>query len=274
MYRHSHRNRFRAAVSCHGSTPWAARVANEIATLCISGPSGGGVGGLACLLLVVACLLCLAVPASAEEGQPAKVFEMPDGVQYVPGEVLVCVDPEAAPADVEASLAQADEVLAREPSPEEITSGVVSVQVEDGAGVEDAVNSVLQSATSAVTGAQPNYVYYLAENEPEPLVELLGLASVGVDDKIVSEQWALKSMRAFDAWGIATCEGRVAVAVSHHIPVGVLIGSIDDTDLLRSPLQCRRCGRGLSVRNGCNSSKCYHREKFCKAVHNTFVLNE
>ena len=213
MYRHSHRNRFRVAVSCHGSTPWATRVANEIPALCIGGPSGGGVGGLACLLLVVACLLCLAVPASAEEGQPAKVFEMPDGVQYVPGEVLVCVDPEAAPADVEASLAQADEVLAREPSPEEVTSGVVSVQVEDGAGVEDAVNSVLQSATSAVTGAQPNYVYYLAEDEPEPLVELLGLASVGVDDRIVSEQWALTSMRAFDAWGIATCEGRVAVAV-------------------------------------------------------------
>ena len=56
------------------------------------------------------------------------------------------------------------------------------------------------------------------QNQPQgqPINELpplAALSAVTIDDPRQDDLWGLKSMRAYDAWGVAKCEGTVSVAV-------------------------------------------------------------
>lgn len=180
------------------------------------------------------------VPQDAEDELAEKTFTMPEGADFEPGKVLVQVDPEADPAELAELLSQADGVVAREPSAEEIASGLIELELEDGVEVEDAVNELLALDSELIKGAQPNYVYYAMgvgnaadlRKQTEPLLlpsqlaravkaegsegtagDLLAQASTTVNDPGAKNQWALASIKAYDAWSLARGDQKVTVAV-------------------------------------------------------------
>lgn len=178
-------------------------------------------------------------------------FTMPDGADYVSEVALVKVDPEADPAEVSRAISATQGVVARELTAEEVSSGLVEVELEPGVPVEDAVNELLASDSDVVEAAQPDYVYYpmdlgdasdlweeieygleladegwrpqgYASEEGEPSgAELLSQAAASVNDPRADAQWALSSIKAYEAWS--------AVRSEHKVTVAVVDGGVDVT---------------------------------------------
>ena len=143
-------------------------------------------------------------------------------VAYEPDELLLSVDSAADPQAVEELLRQTPGVVAHEVAAEELASGVLCVELEADASVEEAVNDLLFAAPPEVTGAQPNYVYGLAEEAVEgglaaelsaELMPQSVTTAFSLNDSSRSRLWGLTSLRAYEAWSVARCEGQVSVAV-------------------------------------------------------------
>ena len=204
------------------------------------------------------------------ESPEEEPFSIPDGVEYEPDEMIVVVSADASAEEVEEALAQVPDVSSSSVEEEQLASGIVTVPLEPGTSVEDAVNDTLEAAPGVIVDCQPNYIYHLMDAEDvvdleetddeesiaggesieevvsavEPVKAIEPQAGVGsideegaeqpdavlmdvlptlhaaddstnesVNDPSVAKQWALKSVRAYDAWSISRCEGSVAVAV-------------------------------------------------------------
>ena len=99
-------------------------------------------------------------------------FEMPDGADYKRDEALITISSDATPEEVEELLKSANGVVSQTVTQDDIDAGYVKVGLEPGTSVEDAVNEVLNSDSTAVSGAQPNYVYHLMNDRGvEGLIE-------------------------------------------------------------------------------------------------------
>ncbi len=208
--------------------------------------------------------------SAKEESPEEESFSIPEGVEYEPDEMIVVVSTDASTEEVEEALAQVPDVSSSSVEEEQLASGIVTVPLEPGTSVEDAVNDTLEAAPGVIVGCQPNYIYHLMDAEDvvdleetddeEPIVDVgpvdevdsavepnetaasqagvqpidaggdersdAGLMDVSptlqaaddstnesVNDPSAASQWALKSVRAYDAWSISRCEGSVAVAV-------------------------------------------------------------
>ena len=98
----------------------------------------------------------------------------------------------------------------------------VELALPESVSVEQATEALGQS--SVVESAQPNFRYYLMDAAPANVTQLqvgsssgLRAQSVELDDTYASKLWGLSSVRAFDAWEIARCEGSVTVAVIDNV---------------------------------------------------------
>ena len=153
--------------------------------------------------------------ASAGESKAAgneDAFVMPAGAECVENELLVRVDPTARPEDIDAVLAQTPGVASQSVSAEDVASGMVSVRLEAGTSVEDAINAMRSAGSSLVQDAQPNYVYHLAEEVVAELVTGAGEegAQGAKDDTAPASEAATDRDTAEE--GVATNEGVVTEA--------------------------------------------------------------
>ena len=99
-------------------------------------------------------------------------FVMPEGVQYEPEVALIEVAPGTTVEELNAALNADDTVVTREVSEEELSSGVIKVELAEGKSVEDAVNSL--GSSDVIASAQPNYQYFTMTEQGEgDLKELL-----------------------------------------------------------------------------------------------------
>lgn len=120
--------------------------------------------------------------SASEQGSSEEetVFVMPEGADYEPDVALLRVEPDADPNEVSAILAQAEGVVAREVSAEEIATGLVEVEVASGSDVESAVNELIEVGSDAGVDAQPNYIYYtVSDRTPSDLMAILKVSLMG-----------------------------------------------------------------------------------------------
>ena len=85
---------------------------------------------------------------------------------------------------------------------EDLVYGLVRLGITNGLSVMETISRVKQAM--GFLGAQPNYVYRLAEEEESHIV---------VDDDYATRQWGLYNANVYAAWDLAKVQGSVAVAV-------------------------------------------------------------
>ena len=155
---------------------------------------------------------------------------------YVHDEVVLSFEPGTSADDINKSLAAFDFAATKDVSNQDLEAGFVTVELVDGANVQDSVTALEQSGLNA----QPNFLYEIAEgdassgfNAPS---EVDPISAVTINDPDRGSQWALDSVDIYKAWGIAkageAADGtaradRVSVAV---IDTGCTIGHIDLKD--------------------------------------------
>lgn len=101
--------------------------------------------------------------APSEDGEPSGAFVLPDEVEYEPDVVLVGLADGVTAADLEALLSETDEIATKSVSADDVAGGVVTLEVAEGYGVEDAVNALL--GNELIDVVQPNYVYHAMLDE-------------------------------------------------------------------------------------------------------------
>ena len=114
--------------------------------------------------------------AATETSDDDERLTIPEGANYVPDEVLVSVSPDATVEGVNALLAQTDSVVPREVSADEIADGYITVEVAEGASVEDAMNDLDDSEQTE--GAQPNFIYYAMLGDERDLRARLAASAI------------------------------------------------------------------------------------------------
>ena len=183
--------------------------------------------------------------AQSEAGDPAQtpgqaeietISNGEDGIapEHEAGIVLVQLADGATAASLSQALATLDCVQHVDLSEDDIVMGYASLPVAEGVSVLDAMKQL--QALSVVRDSQPNFVYHLADDWPggssaAESADALGAAgaaslvagvvdeaqlavqTTSVDDPRASEQWALESVGAYDAWDAVRAEKRVTVAV-------------------------------------------------------------
>ena len=169
---------------------------------------------------------------AAEEPAEPQVVTAEDGTQYAQNELLLMVDAAASTADVAAAL-EAE-------GAQDVTLSLVMDGLSDGqsivevsyAGEVDAVELGERVAGSAgISTAEPNCVSHLADAEVvdaddaeaaaevdaaaavDDAATVEALASTSVNDPDASEQWALTSVNAYNAWDYSRAEGQATVVV-------------------------------------------------------------
>ncbi|MBE6466897.1 S8 family serine peptidase [Denitrobacterium detoxificans] len=171
-------------------------------------------------------------PASAADTQsnPTPTYELvrddatADLEPYMPSEVMLLLGEEDAPEEVSTFVASMECVQPQKVTQEDIDLGFVVLHLAEGYDVPAAV-SALETAGRV---AQPDYCYYLAEDDGSSAGSLFADSSddglvapssallpavTSIDDSKQSLLWGLSSMAAYEAWDIQRTEGRVVVAV-------------------------------------------------------------
>ena len=171
-----------------------------------------------------------------DPAQPVAGAELPSVDEVVPiqsehvaGTVLVQVKPGFTVEDMEGYLEQLDYVTTETVTQESIEHGFVALDLADGVTVEQAVAALDEA--DFCDGAQPDYVYYLLDDEmPEarevtevggaavPRGEARGLAAqaTAIDDPYAQDEnrsWQLDAVNAYEAWDIVKGDHKVTVAV-------------------------------------------------------------
>ena len=129
-------------------------------------------------------------------GGASQSFHMPEGAIYEPEQVLVAVDPQADPARVEELLAQIPGVRTQAVSAQDVASGLLEVELEAGAGVEDVVNAILDADASEVIGSQPNYVYHIAGGTAQDLIAIVDTVQGAFAKAVAARTAALQAQAA------------------------------------------------------------------------------
>lgn len=157
----------------------------------------------------------------AEEEQPESLEITSDAEygDYEKGKVLVAVDETTDMKHLDEVLATSDLVETKSVSDQDISGGFVRVDTNG----EVPIGQILSALKGEGFAAQPNYIYYPAEDE-------VTSSAVSVNDPNSSKQWLLESVDAYRAWEIAKCKEdtvsspKVSVAV---IDTGCLVAHED-----------------------------------------------
>lgn len=148
-----------------------------------------------------------------------------DDAGYVPGEVLVVVEPGTSVESINEALASFDFVATKDVSNQNFDAGFVVVALAEGANAEHSATTLSLSGLRA----QPNYVYTIAEGcDADPLATLLAAsfnggendylqsqATVSINDSKHGEQWALDSVDAYRAWSVEKCGNKGGESCFH-----------------------------------------------------------
>lgn len=162
--------------------------------------------------------------ASQGKGQPGPLVVEEsadsDGVlaEHEVGTVLVELSEGASATEVNAVLAGSDVVAKAEVTDEDVEIGCAVLSLTDGVSVRDAAREL--EASDVVEGAQPNYVYRLAESSDAALAAGLqaGIsgfsATASVNDPYASAQWTLSATNADSAFTAAESAGRTKMTIA------------------------------------------------------------
>ncbi len=137
------------------------------------------------------------------------------GLGYVPGEVLVVFGSGVSEAQAEATMQSLDSTVSDiiEAPANEVVA-VVDIPLDQT--VAQAVSEI--TANPAVSYAQPNYLYELAETDDVPLGAAVQEASASLaslpNDPGVSEQWHLDKINVGEAWNIVDSKSGSKVKVA------------------------------------------------------------
>ena len=164
----------------------------------------------------------------AEEEQP-ELLEITSDAEYgdyEKGKVLVAVDETTDMQHLDEVLATSDLVETKSVSDQDISGGFVRVDINGDVPIKQ----ILSELKGEGFAAQPNYIYYPAEDE-------VTSSAVSVNDPSSSNQWLLESVDAYRAWEIAKCKEdaasspKVSVAV---IDTGCLVAHEDLINNIRA----------------------------------------
>lgn len=118
----------------------------------------------------------------------------------------------AAPEDVQADSEETPQDVQAETSEDD-----VPVEPAEDASADKAASADQNETLSEESEAEP-----VSEAEPKPEEQsqetLMEALSVTTNDPYADKQWALASMQVFEAWSVARCEGKVAIAVLDQTP--------------------------------------------------------
>lgn len=164
----------------------------------------------------------------AEEKQPEPLEITSDAEygDYEKGKVLVSVDETTDTQHLDEVLATSDLVETKSVSDQDISGGFVRVDINGDVPIKQ----ILSELKGEGFAAQPNYIYYPAEDEATS-------SAVSVNDPSSSNQWLLESVDAYRAWEIAKCKEdaasspKVSVAV---IDTGCLVAHEDLINNIRA----------------------------------------
>ncbi len=120
-----------------------------------------------------------------DDGDVSGAFVLPDEVEYEPDVVLVSLAEGVTAAELEALLAETDEISTSAVSPDEVAEGLVTLEVAQGYSVEDAVNALL--GNELIDIVQPNYVYHAMLGDQQDLLNLLAASNEPQAEPLESE---------------------------------------------------------------------------------------
>ena len=120
-----------------------------------------------------------------DDGDVSGAFVLPDEVEYEPDVVLVSLAEGVTAAELEALLAETDEISTSAVSPDEVAEGLVTLEVAQGYSVEDAVNALL--GNELIDIVQPNYVYHAMLGDQQDLLNLLAASNEPQVEPLESE---------------------------------------------------------------------------------------
>ena len=115
------------------------------------------------------------VSEPVDDDDVSGAFVLPDEVEYEPDVVLVSLAEGVTAAELEALLAETDEISTSAVSPDEVAEGLVTLEVAQGYSVEDAVNALL--GNELIDIVQPNYVYHAMLGDQQDLLNLLAASN-------------------------------------------------------------------------------------------------
>lgn len=164
--------------------------------------------------------------AEEEQPEPLEITSDAEYGDYEKGKVLVAVDETTDMQHLDEVLATSDLVETKSVSDQDISGGFVQVDING----DIPIKQILSELKGEGFAAQPNYIYYPAEDE-------VTSSAVSVNDPSSSKQWLLESVDAYRAWEIAKCKEdaasspKVSVAV---IDTGCLVAHEDLINNIRA----------------------------------------
>ena len=164
--------------------------------------------------------------AEEEQPEPLEITSDAEYGDYEKGKVLVAVDETTDMQHLDEVLATSDLVETKSVSDQDISGGFVRVDINGDVPIKQ----ILSELKGEGFAAQPNYIYYPAEDEATS-------SAVSVNDPSSSNQWLLESVDAYRAWEIAKCKEdaasspKVSVAV---IDTGCLVAHEDLINNIRA----------------------------------------
>ena len=164
--------------------------------------------------------------AEEEQPEPLEITSDAEYGDYEKGKVLVAVDETTDMQHLDEVLATSDLVETKSVSDQDISGGFVRVDINGDVPIKQ----ILSELKGEGFAAQPNYIYYPAEDE-------VTSSAVSVNDPSSSKQWLLESVDAYRAWEIAKCKEdtasspKVSVAV---IDTGCLVAHEDLINNIRA----------------------------------------
>ena len=161
-----------------------------------------------------------------EESEPLEIVSDIEYGDYEKGKVLIAVDETTDMQHLDSVLAASDFVETKDVSDQDRSSGFVRIGINSEVSMKQALGELENEGFNA----QPNYIYYPAEDE-------VSSSAVSVNDPSSSKQWLLESVDAYRAWGIAKSKEdavtspKVSVAV---IDTGCLVTHEDLINNIRA----------------------------------------
>ena len=131
----------------------------------------------------------------------------PEQAEHEEDTVLLEVSPGISAEDLNAMLAKVDFVTTKDVSDQDLSIGLVELNLAPGTDVARAAYTLQE--TGLTGNAQPNYIYHLLDND----LAAAALESANVNDLDIDKQWALEKIQAYDAWDVVKTNKTVTVAI-------------------------------------------------------------
>ena len=146
-----------------------------------------------------------AQPTNTADTQAAQPPE--SALPYQSDTVIVRLDDQADPTALAQALGQRGCVETAAITREDVANGFAKIQLAEGHDVQSALDELAD--IPGIAGAQPNFTYQLQDN----LTAAEAAQATAVNDPKAPSQWALDSIDAYEAWGLAQTNKQVTVAL-------------------------------------------------------------